>query len=316
MISQNPNINSPKTRTGWASYSFNGKEKNDEWNGTTGAFQDYGMRMFDNRVARFISVDPTTKNFPMLTPFQFASDSPIMGIDLDGLELVKVNNAPSTTGTALLKIYATKQGKEKLSQMTKGNFIFNGLWTFNINYTFWGSSEYDPKSNSIYYSDWNPTVDLVNPADYPDFSVLGHEIAHGYNEMTGLTPMDYMGGDITEDRIRYANEMSACNFSNYLLSVYDYSNLRGYYKDTQIPKTNPNPLNEKIRNFASNDFNSQYNIIGASYEKSINNEEYKKYYSIMWLDVDKNAQFKEFTSKKDLEDFVITNFSKKSEENE
>jgi len=34
----------------------------------------------------FLSVDPLASSYPMLTPYQFASNSPIAGIDLDGLE--------------------------------------------------------------------------------------------------------------------------------------------------------------------------------------------------------------------------------------
>lgn len=33
-----------------------------------------------------MSVDPLTKSYPMLTPYQFASNSPLANIDLDGLE--------------------------------------------------------------------------------------------------------------------------------------------------------------------------------------------------------------------------------------
>jgi len=33
-----------------------------------------------------LSVDPLTKSYPMLTPYQFASNSPVLMIDLDGLE--------------------------------------------------------------------------------------------------------------------------------------------------------------------------------------------------------------------------------------
>lgn len=40
----------------------------------------------DPRIARFLSVDPLTKEYPMLTPYQFASNTPIWAIDLDGLE--------------------------------------------------------------------------------------------------------------------------------------------------------------------------------------------------------------------------------------
>jgi hypothetical protein len=48
--------------------------------------QDYGMRIYDPRLGRFLSVDPLTKTYPMLTPYQFASNTPIAAIDLDGLE--------------------------------------------------------------------------------------------------------------------------------------------------------------------------------------------------------------------------------------
>jgi len=62
-------------------YGFNGKENDNEF-----GWQDYGMRMYMRRIARFPSPDPITAKYPMLTPFQFASNSPISGIDLDGLE--------------------------------------------------------------------------------------------------------------------------------------------------------------------------------------------------------------------------------------
>ena len=66
-------------------YGFNGKMKDNEWAGV-GNHMDYGFRRQDTRTGRFISVDPLTKKYPMLTPYQFASNSPIAGIDLDGLE--------------------------------------------------------------------------------------------------------------------------------------------------------------------------------------------------------------------------------------
>ena len=67
-------------------YGFNGKEKDDEVTGSDGTDYDYGMRMYDARLGRFMSVDPLTKKYPTLSPYQFASNSPISGVDLDGLE--------------------------------------------------------------------------------------------------------------------------------------------------------------------------------------------------------------------------------------
>lgn len=64
-------------------YGFNGKENDNDIE--TGA-EDYGMRIYDARIGRFLSVDPLTSQYPELTPYQFASSNPIAGIDKDGGE--------------------------------------------------------------------------------------------------------------------------------------------------------------------------------------------------------------------------------------
>jgi RHS repeat-associated protein len=102
---QNTSISEPFT--GFVLHSFNGKEKDDEWNSTTGGFQDYGMRMYDTRIAKFLSVDPLAKKYPMLTTFQFASNTPIWGIDLDGLE-VYYNTSGNKWSDADVKTYTGK----------------------------------------------------------------------------------------------------------------------------------------------------------------------------------------------------------------
>jgi RHS repeat-associated protein len=66
-------------------YGFNRKEQDNEVKGA-GDQIDYGMRVYDPRGGRFLSVDPIARKFPELTPYQYASNSPISGIDLDGLE--------------------------------------------------------------------------------------------------------------------------------------------------------------------------------------------------------------------------------------
>lgn len=45
------------------------------------------MRIYDPRLGRFLSVDPITKDYPELTPYQFASNRPVEGIDIDGMEV-------------------------------------------------------------------------------------------------------------------------------------------------------------------------------------------------------------------------------------
>jgi RHS repeat-associated protein len=47
---------------------------------------DYGFRIYNPSIGKFLSVDPLAEEYPELTPYQFASNRPIQGIDLDGLE--------------------------------------------------------------------------------------------------------------------------------------------------------------------------------------------------------------------------------------
>ena len=48
-------------------YGFNGKENDNEIKGQ-GNQQDYGMRVYDGRVGRFLSVDPLQNDYPWFTP--------------------------------------------------------------------------------------------------------------------------------------------------------------------------------------------------------------------------------------------------------
>ena len=68
-------------------YGFNGKEKDDETFGE-GDEYDYGMRIYDSRLGRFMSIDPLTAKYPWWTPYQFAGNMPIRAIDLDGKEIL------------------------------------------------------------------------------------------------------------------------------------------------------------------------------------------------------------------------------------
>ena len=72
-------------------YGFNGKEDDRDWGMQN--VQDYGFRLYNPAVSRFLSVDPLFKGFPWYTPYQFAGNKPIWAIDLDGLEEVIIHSA-------------------------------------------------------------------------------------------------------------------------------------------------------------------------------------------------------------------------------
>lgn len=83
------------------SYGFNGMERDDEVKGSGNSY-DFGARIYDPRIAKFLRVDALTKDFPFLTPYQFASNTPIVAVDLDGLEAFFIhgtNNDPNDWAT-------------------------------------------------------------------------------------------------------------------------------------------------------------------------------------------------------------------------
>ncbi len=80
-------------------FGFNDKENLNDVKGV-GKLQDYGIRIYDPRLAKFLSVDPILAQFPHLTPYQFSSNNPIFNIDLDGLEGVPSRDKKDGTTTA------------------------------------------------------------------------------------------------------------------------------------------------------------------------------------------------------------------------
>ena len=102
-------------------YGFNGKEndRSGEWG--LGLVQDYGFRLYNPGLGRFLSVDPLTESYPWYTPYQFAGNMPIEAIDLDGAEPTKVLiSIGKKVTTAVLKSLHAEQ-VDRLKKYTTVN---------------------------------------------------------------------------------------------------------------------------------------------------------------------------------------------------
>ena len=85
-------------------YGFNGKEMDNEVSGAGNQY-DYGFRIYNPRLGRFLSVDPLTPKFPFYTPYQFSGNKPISNIDLDGREdLYYLISFNEKTGLSQIKL--------------------------------------------------------------------------------------------------------------------------------------------------------------------------------------------------------------------
>jgi RHS repeat-associated protein len=64
-------------------YGFNGKEKDDEVKGV-GNSLDFGARVYDSRLGRWLSLDPLQMKYPNLNPYHFCAGNPVLYVDKDG----------------------------------------------------------------------------------------------------------------------------------------------------------------------------------------------------------------------------------------
>jgi RHS repeat-associated protein len=101
-------------------YGFNSKEKDRElW---PEDHYDYGFRIYNPAIGKFLSVDPLTQQYPMLTPYQFGSNDPISNIDLDGLEGVKSIDNENKTITISTTINYVAKNKNMTRAEKRVNF--------------------------------------------------------------------------------------------------------------------------------------------------------------------------------------------------
>ncbi|TKC56607.1 RHS repeat-associated core domain-containing protein, partial [Pedobacter hiemivivus] len=106
-------------------YGFNGKENDNEVKGD-GNQQDYGMRIYDPRVGRFYSTDPLSYRYPDLSTYQFASNSPIENIDLDGLEKVSATMEAAKAATNRIIVKKAEEVGTRFAVDQAGRLIQQG----------------------------------------------------------------------------------------------------------------------------------------------------------------------------------------------
>jgi RHS repeat-associated protein len=78
-------------------FGFNGKENDNEVKGE-GNSLDFGARVYDPRLGRWMSVDALANKYPAVSPFAFALNTPIMAKDPDGNVVIFINGQHAGSG--------------------------------------------------------------------------------------------------------------------------------------------------------------------------------------------------------------------------
>ena len=95
-------------------YGFAGKEHDDEIRGSYNSY-DFGARMYDPRLGRWLSIDPLTEKYPSHTPYNYVNNNPLNHIDPDGNEVMMAD--------AFMRIKSLRS----IYQLAEKNSVFSKL---------------------------------------------------------------------------------------------------------------------------------------------------------------------------------------------
>ena len=155
--------------------------------------------LFDNTHAgRFLSVDPIAKDFAFLTPYQYASNRPIDGIDMDGLEYLTYTIVINKTTAKITS--ATYNWYNKAQHNAHGNLGQGVLYDIRL---------YDEKSKS-----WTFNSVFKARDDWFNSGVFN------YGNYMGAIPL-YEAGDNGEFTKNYDYSLPAVDAVDNLAKAHD-----------------------------------------------------------------------------------------------
>ena len=187
-------------------YGFNGKEDDKETK-----TQDYGLRVYNPAIGKFLSVDPLTQGYPFYSPYHFAGNSPIANIDLDGGE-PKPAMAPEgtsngttkiTTKAIVINLPAGQPGstqcfdcKEEAINATlkKTWYWHSGKKLINISADWYSKEDYD-----VISQDWE-NGQVLQPGKGPHIAKYTEkEIKNGSPQFWGTGGRDWNGWQVDDN---------------------------------------------------------------------------------------------------------------------
>ena len=197
-------------------FGFNGKENLNDVKGV-GKLQDYGERIYDPRLGKWLSIDPLYMKYPSLSPYQYCANNPVFFVDRDGKKIFinyvdeKGNKAsfeykPKTAPINNEFVMKAVQALDRIYQVgdiaipgTPSNVIFSLAFSkaadVNINGNAVDAFDDETKASAtplsatitwasegaVYLVDnsGNLTGQAISPT-----TALSHEIAHAYDFLT------------------------------------------------------------------------------------------------------------------------------------
>lgn len=176
-------------------FGFNGKEKVDEVYGDANAY-DFGARLYDPRLCRWLAVDPDAFHYQSFSPYSFVANMAIQAIDPDGNKIEIIGDKEYVKAVkSLLRSLCKNSSTARM--MVKEIIKSNDLLIINQNEsvetklhnvvteTDMNSKDYMTKKALMTFNfqkeSWSDDGSVIMTAE----TKMAHELGHFYLVITG-----------------------------------------------------------------------------------------------------------------------------------
>ena len=179
-------------------YGFQGQEKDDEVKGE-GNSLNFMFRMYSPRLGKFLSLDPLAPKYPHNSPYAFAENRVIDGIELEGLEYLDSDESRITISWG-----TTRLNNENISGPTAAKFDskYPSLGSF-VDYGYL-DVEYPSNPSSFESQKYNTALAGAEPYTFYTTKKDGsrdnrfnlHSVGGGFKSPKGLVKLNVVVGAI------------------------------------------------------------------------------------------------------------------------
>ena len=165
-------------------YLYNGKEQVQDLN--IGLYE-YGFRWYDTQIAKFVQVDPLADEYSYKSTYDYAENTPIQAIDLDGLEAFFVHGTMSNPSR-----WNDGKNAKHLNKGSQSLFKLSGNRTFNSTFKWgnkikWGNGFTNNENDREKAAQKLANFAFNNRKDGEDITFIGH--SHGGNVSIQAVPL-------------------------------------------------------------------------------------------------------------------------------